>query len=94
MTTNGDGTLYFLSAGGMPTLYDTDPTNASVLSMSTIMAPGGGNPALAFWGGSFYVFANNMVTQYDPKAKTSKSLGMAPLQVIAAGQSTCVPTTP
>lgn len=72
------GTLFFLSAGGMPTLYDIDPTNAAVLAMSTIMAPGGGTPSLAFWGGSFYLFASNRVTEYDPKAKSLEIAGHGP----------------
>jgi hypothetical protein len=94
MTSNGDGTLYFLWDTEMLTLYNVNPTNADVISASPIGTTGGGDQALAFWGGSFYAFENGVIYQYDPKKKTTTSLGMAPLSVTGAGQSTCVPKVP
>jgi hypothetical protein len=94
MTSNGDGTLYFLWDTEMATLFNVNPANASVISHSPIGQAGGGDQALAFWGGSFYAFENDIIYQYDPKKKTSKSLGMAPLSITGAGQSTCVPKVP
>ena len=94
MTSNGDGTLFFLLDHTNVTLFDLSPANGSVISQAPIAATGGGAQALAFWGGSFYAFENNIIYQYDPIKKTTKSLGMAPLQVTGAGQSTCVPKVP
>jgi hypothetical protein len=94
MTTNGDGTLYYLMDSNAPTLYEINPSSGAVLSSSAIGAPGGGDQALAFWGGSFYAFEDDVIYQYDVKAATTMSLGNAPLSVTGAGQSTCVPTLP
>jgi len=55
---------------------------------------GGGDQALAFYGGSFYAFEDNVVYQFDPSTQKTTMLGKAPLQVTGAGQSTCVPTVP
>ncbi len=94
MTTNGDGTLYYLMDANPTTLYELDPSSGAILKSSAIGAPGGGDQALAFWGGSFYAFEDNVIYQYDVKAATTTSLGNAPLSVTGAGQSTCVPTVP
>jgi hypothetical protein len=95
MTSNGDGTLYFLQDEAMLNLYNVDPTNGSVIAKIPIpTAHGGGDQALAFWGGSFYAFENDIIYKYDPKAMTTTSLGTAPLSITGAGQSTCVPTKP
>ncbi len=95
MTSNGDGTLYFLQAYVSPhTLYDIAPSNAAVKKTYTVNAPGTGSQALAYFGGRFYAFENNVVYEYDPVANSIKTLGNAPLTVTGAGQSTCVPQTP
>lgn len=94
MTSNGDGTLYFLRDVASPTLYQLSPTNASTVASWPISATGGGSQALAFWGGSFYAFENDAISQYDPAKKTTTPLGTAPLKVTGAGQSTCVPKVP
>jgi hypothetical protein len=94
MTSNGDGTLYFLHDVEMLMLFNLDPKTAAVISKVPIGATGGGDQALAFWGGSFYAFENDIIYQYDPKMATTMSLGMAPLSVTGAGQSTCVPKVP
>jgi hypothetical protein len=93
MTSSGDGSLYFLADVEKPVLYQVSTTDGSVLAKMPIAASGGGDQALAFWGGDFYVFEDDTIYQYDPKAMTTTSLGKAPLQVTGAGQSTCVPKT-
>ena len=94
MTSNGDGTLYFLRDVANPTLYQLSPQSAATLGSWPITAAGGGSQALAFWGGSFYAFENDAISQYDPVKKTTSPLGTAPLKVTGAGQSTCVPKVP
>ena len=91
MTSNGDGTLYYLNDVLSPVLYNFSPSNGATLKADTIAATGGGSQALGFWGGSFYAFENSSIYQFDPKQKTTIKLGVAPLQVTGAGQSTCVP---
>ncbi len=94
MTANGDGSLYFLHDSNPLNLYQVNPANATVVKTYTVGANGGGNQALAYFGGRFYAFENGVVFEYDTKTNTTKSLGNAPLQVTGAGQSTCVPTVP
>lgn len=94
MTTNGDGTLYYLQDTTELDLYEINPTNAQLLKSYSPSAMGGGDQALAFYGGSFYAFEDNVVYQFDPSTQKTTMLGKAPLQVTGAGQSTCVPTVP
>ncbi len=95
MTSNGDGTLYFLQAYVSPhPLYNLNPANAMVIKTYTVQASGVGTQALAYFGARFYAFENNVVNEYDPKTNGVKSLGTAPLTVTGAGQSTCVPQAP
>jgi hypothetical protein len=94
MTTRADGKLYYLMDQSPPTLYELDPGSAAIIQSSAINATGGGDQALAFWGGSFYAFEDNVIYQYDTTAQTTTSRGTAPLSVTGAGQSTCVPTVP
>lgn len=95
MTTNGDGTLYFLNDAPTLHLYDIDPASAAVKKTYTIPnASGGGNQALAYFGGRFYAFENDVVYEYDPTTNKTKNIGTAPISVTGAGQSTCVPTAP
>lgn len=95
MTTNGDSTLYFLNDAPTLHLYEINPTTAAVMKTYTIPnASGGGNQALAYFGGRFYAFENDIVYEYDPNANTTKNIGTAPISVTGAGQSTCVPTAP
>lgn len=94
MTSNGDGSLYFLKDVSTPVLYNFSPADASTKSSNSINATGGGSQALAFWGGRFYAFEDSDINEYDPMMKTTKSIGTAPLSVTGAGQSTCVPKVP
>jgi hypothetical protein len=94
MTSNGDGTLYFLWDTTTPTLYEVNPTNADVIKSKALSpADGGGDQALAYWGGEFYAFEDNVIWQYDPKTGAVGTPGSAPLSITGAGQSTCVPQT-
>ncbi len=95
MTSNGDGTLYFLHDQNPRNLDELDPTNAQALNTYVVNAPGGAaTQALAYFGGLFYAFVNNAVYSYDTTTNTTTSLGNAPINVTGAGQSTCVPTSP
>ncbi|HEY1960638.1 MAG TPA: hypothetical protein VGH28_33735 [Polyangiaceae bacterium] len=95
MTTNGDGTLYFLNDAPTLHLYDINPATAAVKKTYTIPnASGGGNQALAYFGGRFYAFEEDVVYEYDPVANTTKNIGTAPISITGAGQSTCVPSAP
>ena len=95
MTTNGDGTLYFLNDATTLHLYEINPSTASVMKTYTIPnASGGGDQALAYFGGRFYAFENDVVYEYDPVANKTKNIGTAPISVTGAGQSTCVPSAP
>jgi hypothetical protein len=92
MTTNGNGNLYYLLDVLQLQLYEIAPSNASVVTTYSPNASGGGDQALAFWGGSFYLFEDGVVYQFDPSTNATTMLGNAPLSVTGAGQSTCVPT--
>ena len=70
------------------------PKDATTLGSWPVSASGGDSQALAFWGGVFYAFENDVIYAYDPAKRTTTSLGNAPLVVTGAGQSTCVPKTP
>jgi hypothetical protein len=94
MTSNEDGHPYFLEDVTNPVLYELDPQTATIIKSFPINAPGGGSQALAYFGGLFYVFENNLASSFDTVTSTTKSLGVAPIEVTGAGQSTCVPTTP
>ena len=94
MTSNGDGTLYFLHDILQPALYEIDPATATILNDYDIAASGGGSQALAYFGGLFYAFEDDNVSSYEIATNTTTSLGIAPINVTGAGQSTCVPTTP
>jgi hypothetical protein len=94
MTTPGDGALYFLIPTTPTTIFKIDPATAAVLQTLDAGAPGAVNQGFAFWGGSFYMFENGVINRYDPKTRTNTSLGMAPITVTGAGQSTCVPMVP
>ena len=96
MTSNGDGTLYFLDATSSPhPLDEIDPGTAKVMKTYSVNAPASKQTqALAFFGANFYAFEDSVVYAYNPAAGTSTMVGMAPLSVTGAGQSTCVPQAP
>ncbi|MEI9885825.1 MAG: hypothetical protein WDN08_04860 [Rhizomicrobium sp.] len=75
MTSNGDGSLYFLRDVEDPTLHQLSPKDASTIGQWPITAKGGGSQALAFWGGSFYAFENSAIFQFDPIKKTTTPEG-------------------
>ena len=94
MTPNGDGSLYYLQDTTALELYQIAPSNAAIGKTYAPSPKGGGDQALAFWGGSFYPFEEDIAYQFDPTTGMTTTLGKAPLQVTGAGQSTCVPTVP
>jgi len=94
MTTNGDGHLYFLMDDVSLALYELNPSNGAVMKTLTPNASGGGDQALAFYGGYFYAFEDNTIYQFDPNSQATTPLGQAPIQVTGAGESTCVPLVP
>jgi hypothetical protein len=94
MTTPGDGALYFAIPTTPATIFKIDPATAAVLQTLDAGAQGSINQGFAFWGGSFYLFENGAINRIDPSAHTTTLLGMAPITVTGAGQSTCVPTVP
>ncbi len=94
MTTPGDGALYFAIPTTPATIFKIDPASAAVLKTLDAGAQGSTNQGFAFWGGSFYLFENGVINRFDPQAQTTTSLGMAPISVTGAGQSTCVPMVP
>jgi hypothetical protein len=69
MTSNGDGTLYFLLDVQKPTLYQFDTSNGATRSSAALNATGGGTQALAFWGGRFYAFENDAIYEPSPSAR-------------------------
>jgi hypothetical protein len=93
MTSPGDGALYFLIPGPT-TIFKIDPSSAGILQTFDAGVQGAINQGFAFWGGSFYLFENGVINRFDPKTQASTSLGMAPITVTGAGQSTCVPMVP
>jgi hypothetical protein len=95
MTSNGDGSLYFLSDTTNHPLNKIDPTTGNVVaSFDTAQAVEMGTQALAFWGGTFYVFVDSAIYAYDPGKNATTTLSDAPIRVTGAGQSTCVPKVP
>jgi hypothetical protein len=100
MTTNGDGTLYYLQDTAALELFQILPSNGAIGKTYAPSPTGGGDQALAFWGGSFYLWESgpagkkDVTYQYDPSTGTTTTLGPAPIPVTGAGQSTCVPTVP
>jgi hypothetical protein len=93
MTSNGDGTLYFLQQDEAQTLNQLNPANAAVLNTYSTGLDSENTQALAFYGGLFFDFIGSAVYTFDVSTKAVKSLGTAPLLVTGAGQSTCVPTS-
>jgi hypothetical protein len=92
MTTNGDGTLYFLRQDVEQTLNRIDPSTARVLRQWSTGEDSENSQALAYWGGLFFDFIGNRAFTYDVTTGKTTSIGTAPLFVTGAGQSTCVPT--
>jgi hypothetical protein len=92
MTTNGDGTLYFLEQAAKQTLNELDPGSAAVIQSWKTGEDSQNTQALAYYGGLFYVFIGNAVYTFDTTTGTTKPIGTAPIYVTGAGQSTCVPT--
>lgn len=94
MTTNGDGSLYFLAQTAGQTLNQIDPYTAVVVKEYVTHENGLNDQALAYYGGLFYDFIGEEIYSYDTATQATVNVGKAPLDVTGAGQSTCVPTVP
>lgn len=93
MTSNGDGHLYFIHDVAAQTLYEITPTTGAIVTSWVTGETGGSSEALAYYGGLFYDFLDSEVFTFDPTTSVAASIGMAPLEVTGAGQSTCVPSS-
>jgi hypothetical protein len=93
MTTNGNGSLYFLQQSTTQTLNQINPTTGAIVQSWTTGLDSENTQALAYYGGLFYDFIGSAVSTYNTSTKAVTSLGNAPLMVTGAGQSTCVPTS-
>ncbi len=91
MTSDGDGTLYFLMQATAQTLNQLDAENASTLHTWSTGEDSENTQALAYYGGLFYDFIGDAVYTFDTKTGATESIGVAPIYVTGAGQSTCVP---
>jgi hypothetical protein len=93
----GGGQLYgFCPLAHASLINDIDPATAQIISSHQLLAGAGANAfAFAFWGGDFWIFTagtgNSTITEYDPVAQTETNVGVAPLQIVGAGVSTCAP---
>jgi hypothetical protein len=80
-------------------IAEVDPTTATVIAEDTL--PGiiqGAGWAFGFWGGDFYTFTTDAVTdpttrvhQFDPTMKTITQVATLADTVVGAGVSTCAP---
>jgi hypothetical protein len=91
MTSDGDGKLYLLADADPRVLVELDPTSAKSLASYDVNAAPVSDQALAYYGGSFYIFEDTLLFRYDVSTtKQAIALGAAPISVTGAGQSPCV----
>jgi hypothetical protein len=99
LTGTGDGTLWGfvpegLTSSGYSTLYQIDPTNASILQSFTYPTMHGmSNWAMKFWGGQFWIFLNTALYKVDRNNPASYTTAIANTgrMIVGAGVSTCAP---
>jgi hypothetical protein len=101
LTPSGKGPLYgyFLSTTGPGgTLVEIDEETAEILSAMPLTAGMGGatNLAIAWWGGSFYIFTGfagggTEANRYDPSTGQVSQVTTHPQSFVGAGVSTCAP---
>ncbi|HEY3450135.1 MAG TPA: choice-of-anchor D domain-containing protein [Myxococcales bacterium] len=99
LTGTGDGELWgfapsFNSASGVTTLARIDPVTGQVLASREYpeIFEGGQSYALAFWGGSFWLFLGDSV--YEVKRNTLQArqvLNYTGRHIVGVGVSTCAP---
>jgi hypothetical protein len=100
MTGTGDGDLYANFEGTPFSLADINKTNASAfwVQRETGVGTQNGTSNFAFshWGPDFYLFVGaggpTPVYRYDPVAQTTTLATIAPIEIVGAGASTCVPS--
>ncbi len=82
------------------TLSEIDTNTAEVLSETPLkIGPDSSALAVAWWGGSFYIFTTNgidstAVTRYNPDDMSIVDVVGLAQTVVGAGVSTCAPQTP
>ena len=93
LTGTGDGRLFtFCPFGTGAWFQEIDPATAKVIAAHQLSTGGQAFAwAFAFWGGDFWLFLNGQVTKYDPNTQIETSMGVAPIQIVGAGVSTCAP---
>jgi len=99
LTGTGDGRL-FAFAGNPAKLVEYDKSDASVIDTQQLNMSLTNAFAFAFYGGDFYMFTesdqNNQVSKvthydYDDTQNLEIVVNQAPIRIVGAGVSTCVP---
>jgi hypothetical protein len=102
LTPTGMGPLwgYFLNGPGPGGTLVQINTSTAAIEDSLPVTVGNSSSALAvaWWGGSFYIFTNNgsggtAVTRFDPDTQATFVVANTALTVVGAGVSTCAPMT-
>jgi hypothetical protein len=100
LTPTGTGPLhgYFLNTQGPGgTLVEIDEETAEIVNSTPLSAGQGGSSslAIAWWGGSFYIFTSfpggTEVNRYDPSTGQITQVTTHPSSFVGAGVSTCAP---
>jgi hypothetical protein len=74
-------------------LGQLDKTTGLLESTVYLSSPNiqGASFAMAFWGGSFYLFTDGTVTKYTPATGTDSVVATLDDEIVVAGVSTCAP---
>ena len=99
LTGTGDGELWgfapsFNSVSGVTTLARIDQTNGKVLSSMEYpeIFEGANSYALAFWGGSFWLFLGDTIYEVPRDTLESRvALSYSGRRIVGVGVSTCAP---
>jgi hypothetical protein len=99
LTGTGDGTLWGFFPGsnsptGLATLVRLDPASGATLESYTYPTPsGGGNWAMKFWGGSFWIFLDSSIYKVIRSDPTTliPIIADSGRWIVGAGVSTCAP---
>lgn len=102
LTPSGDGPLYgfFVNQPGRGgTLVKIDTRTANIVDATPLdVGTDARNLAIAWWGGSFYIFTGHWgtgteVNRYDPESRRTSVVATTPETIVGAGVSTCAPTS-
>jgi hypothetical protein len=99
LTGTGDGTLWGFFPGpnsltGLATLVRLDPASGATLESYTYPTlSGGGNWAMKFWGGSFWIFLGDSIYKVSRSDPTTliPVIADSGRWIVGAGVSTCAP---